>query len=89
MTADPQLVQQLPGSGPRLGGGHPGELGGQQHVVQHGEVVEQVEELEHHADVLAPDADQVVLVLARELDPREHDFAVARAVETRDEVEQR
>ena len=33
----------------------PGQLGGQQDVVQDGQVVQQVEELEDHADLLPPE----------------------------------
>jgi hypothetical protein len=53
VALDPQLCQQL--SGPRAGvtTTHPGELRGQQHVVPHGQVLEQDEELEDHPDLAA------------------------------------
>ena len=59
--------KQLAGPRPCLPPGRPGQLGGQQHVVLDGEVVEQVEELEHDPDVPGPEPGQPAL--AQPVDP--------------------
>ena len=64
---DPQRVQQLLGALPRVAGLGPGELGGQQHVVERRHVVEQVEELEDHADLAAAEPGRAGL--AEHVDP--------------------
>src|SRR6185437_11751541 len=75
--------------GPGLLRRQPGQLGGQQDVVQHGHVVEQVEELEDHADVPAPEAGQAGLAELVHPLPRHQDLAAGGTVEAGDEVEQR
>ena len=50
---DPQRAEQFVGALPRVARLDPGELCGQQHVVDDRHVVEQVEELEDHADLPA------------------------------------
>ncbi len=88
VLGDPQLGQQLPGPGPGLPPGRPGQLGGQQHVVLDGEVVEQVEELEDDADVPGPEPGQRALAELVDPPPGQADLAGARPVQPGDQVEQ-
>ena len=62
---------------------------GQRHVLEHAHAFEQVEELEHDADVAAPQDRELVFALADELLARERHLAVGRRVEAGDDVEQR
>src|SRR4051794_22842076 len=62
---------------------------GQRDVFEHAHALEQVEELEHDADVLAPHDRELVLGLADERLTGERDLAVGRSVETGHEVQQR
>ncbi len=59
--------EQLGGPRPRPPPGRAGQLGGQQHVVGDGEVVEQVEELEDDADVAGAEPGE--RALAERVDP--------------------
>ena len=63
--------------------------GGERDVLERRSLVEQVEELEHEADVPAADMGQLGLVLAGERLAGEDDLAVARRLEPGDEVQQR
>ena len=67
----------------------PAIIAGQDDVLEHRHALEQVEELEHDADVAAAHAGQLVLALAGDLLAGEHDLAVVGGVEAGDEVEQR
>ena len=53
VALDVQRGEQFAGARPCLRPGHPGQLRRQQDVVGDGQVVEQVEELEDHPDLLA------------------------------------
>ena len=85
---DAHPFQQLPGPGPRGPPGRPGQLGGQQHVVFHGEVVQQVEELEDDPDVPGPEPGQPALAEVVDPPPGHGDRALGGPVEPGDEVEQ-
>ena len=89
LVADPEQIEQV--AGPALGGLalRAGEHGGQDHVLQRRHALEQVEELEHDADVAAAHAGQPVLVPAGDLLAGDHDRALVGEVEAGDEVEQR
>jgi hypothetical protein len=63
-------------------------LCGQQHVVGDGQIVEQVEELEDHADVPVPEAGQTGLTEGVDALPGHHDRAAGRPVQAGDQVEQ-
>ncbi len=89
MIGDPELIQQLSSPPVGVARGHPGKLCGNKDVVAHGQVVEQVEELEDEADFAAPVARQRGLGKARDILAVDPDRAVGRAVESRHEVEQR
>jgi hypothetical protein len=86
---DPQSGQQLGGASPGRRLGLPAELGGQQHVVEDGHVLEQVEELEDHPDL--PAAEPGHGGLAEPVHPlaADPDRSAARPVQPGDQVEQR
>src|ERR1700730_13484411 len=88
MLGDPQGGEQVVGPRPGIGPAHPGELGWQQYVVEDGQVVEQVEELEDHADLLAAESGHSCL--SHLVDPlhADSDPAPRRPVEPGDEIEQ-
>src|SRR5207302_3914920 len=50
LLLDPQLSEKLASSSQRIASRHPGKLGGNQHIVEGGQVVEKIEELENQAD---------------------------------------
>ena len=88
-VGDPQRGEQFLRALPGVARPHPGELGGQQHVVDHRHVVEEVEELEDHADLAAAEPGRTGLrqhVHPLVADP---DRAAGRPVHPGDEVEQR
>jgi hypothetical protein len=89
VPVDAERLEELGGTGRRLPARHPRELGREEDVVGDGEVVEQVEELEHHADPLTAVPRQ--RVLTEPVDPQAvHGHgAGGRLVEAGDEVEQR
>jgi len=85
---DPQGGQQLIGPRPRLRGRQAGQLGGEQDVVRDGHVVEQVEELEDHADLAPPELGQPGLAERVDAFAADPDLAAGRPVEPGDQVEQ-
>ena len=62
---------------------------GQRDVVERGDILEQVEELEHDADVPAAEAREPVLVVVRQLLASDEDRSLVEAVQPGDRVEQR
>ena len=86
---DAQLVQQPGHRGPGLAARRAGQLGGQQHVVRHGQVVQQVEELEDHPDPAAAEPGQAGF--AQRVHPLagHGDRAAGRLVQPGDQVQQR
>src|SRR6266516_599273 len=54
-----------------------------------GERRDQVERLEHHADLLVANGGEPALAHARDLDPIDEDLAAGRVVEPGDDAEQR
>jgi hypothetical protein len=86
---DPQRGQQLVQPGPRLAGRHPGQLGGQQHVVRDRHVVEQVEELEDDPDLPSPEPRGAGFAELLDLLAADPDRAAGRPVKAGDQVEQR
>ena len=89
LVADAQQVEEV--AGPRLGGlaAPSRDDRGERHVLEHRHPLEQVEELEHDADVPAPHPRELVLAAARDELARDGDRALVGHVEPRDEVEQR
>jgi hypothetical protein len=88
-VGDPQRVEQFVRTLPGIPGLGPGELRGQQHVVNDRHVVEQVEELEDHADLAAAEACRARF--AEHVHPfvADADRPARRLVHPGDEVEQR
>jgi hypothetical protein len=85
----PQQVQQVAGA---LLGRPPGDAGrhrGERDVVEGAHPVEQVEELEHHADRPAADPGPRVLAQRGQLLPGEHHGPLVRAVQPGGQVQQR
>jgi len=89
VPADAQPGQQFRAPGPGLAPRHPGELGGQQHVTGHGQVIEQVEELEDHPHLAAPVPRRPGLAHAVDPLPGHGHRPAARLVESGDQVQQR
>ncbi len=89
VLADLQPVEQLARAAPGSCPGQPCQLRRQQHVVGHGQVVEQVEELENHSDALPPVFREARL--AHRVDPLacHRHGPRRRPVESGDQVEQR
>ena len=83
LVGQAEQVEQV--AAPRLGrlALQPGDHGRQGDVLEHGHALEQVEELEDDADVLAAHAGQLVLGLAGDLLAGEHDRALVGLVEAR------
>src|SRR6266511_169142 len=71
-----------------LGGAGALELGGDQDVLEHGQVAEQVEELEHEPQSCAPEAGQTGFAEPAQVLPRHPHPATARPVDPGDQVEQ-
>jgi hypothetical protein len=89
VPVDPQMLQQTGGPPPRLGPGQTRQLGGQQHVVGDRQVVQQIEELEDHADLRPPELRRPRLAHPVHPQPGDGDGARAGPVEPGDQVEQR
>ena len=88
LLGNPDPVEELHGAIAGVRGGHPEHPGRAQHaVVEHGEVGEEVELLEHHPD-LAADPREVRGVRA-ELPPREDDASFLVFLEPVDAADQR
>ena len=79
-----QLGRPRPGAAP----GRAGQLGGQQHVVGDGQVVEEVEELEDEADVPGAEPGEGALPQLVDALPGHRDRSPGRPVKPGDEVEQ-
>ncbi len=85
---DAEFVQQFQGPAARLLGRGAGQLGGQGDVVEGREVVDQIEELEDHADVAAAEQGQPVLVQLPEVLALYPDGAGGRPVQPGHHVQQ-
>jgi hypothetical protein len=86
---DAQHLHELHGAIRRFTPSGPGQLGRKLDVVRDGEIVEQIEELEHHADLLAAEPGQSVLGSLVDPLPGHGHGAFGRLVQARDEVQQR
>jgi hypothetical protein len=64
-------------------------LGGEQDILEHGEVAEQVEELENEPQPCTPEAGQAALAEAAQFLARHIDPASTGSVDPGDQVEQR
>ena len=83
------MAEQLLGAGAGLLARRPGELGRDEHVVANRQIVEQLEELEHEADLGAPEPGGARLAQLVHANAVEADLAAGRPIQPADQVEQR
>src|SRR5690606_20656660 len=88
-VAEPHPAQCLLGGGKPLGAGHPVVDGGEEDVLEHRAVREQVEGLEHEADPSAAQAGPLPLAQRRRVDALEQVGAAGGPVEQAEDVEHR
>ena len=89
LVPDAQQVEQVAGPGLRGPAAPPGDDRGQGHVLQHRHALEQVEELEHDADVPAAQPGQVILAAPGHLLAGHRDGALVGHLQARGQVQQR
>jgi hypothetical protein len=86
---DAQDVQQLARSTPCLSTPHPDELGGQHHVVAHGQIVQQVEELEDQTNGRSAIPGRRPLGHRADVHPSDEHRSRARPIQPGNEVQHR
>jgi hypothetical protein len=89
VVVDRQRLQQVHAAGARLARRDAGEQRRQLDVVRHGQVPDQVEELEHEADLAPAHVGPFRLGVAVDAAAAELDLARGRPVEPAEQVEQR
>ena len=89
LLGEPEEVEEIPSALAGLPPRRPCNDSRERHVLERAHPFEQVEELEHEPDVLAPQARTAVLVPAGERHPCQHDLAARRRVDAGDQLQQR
>jgi hypothetical protein len=87
LVADAEEIEEIAGASFGCPPFHADDQCRHDDVLEHRHALEQVEELEHDADVLAPHQRQTVLVELREILTRDEHLAFVGSVEARDDVE--